>query len=58
MTEIIEQTPKTPPFVWCVVFSNYDPAEVNSIHETEEGASTEAEALDGDWCVEKWQVKP
>lgn len=70
MTDPIEgnATPAAKLVVWVVRFSNYEPAEVASIHATCAGAEEEAKLLAGDapwpapprevWRVEPWEVKP
>lgn len=42
--------------VWVVVFSNYDPPEVHSLHATEELAQEQADSLEGHWGVEEWAI--
>lgn len=49
--------PQPAPFpVWAVVFSNYDPAEVDSLWSTPERAEAEADAKGGAWHVQRWLV--
>lgn len=43
--------------VFLVVFSNYSPAEIDSVHATRKSAEIRAEGLGGDWRVEEWEVQ-
>lgn len=44
--------------VWAVIFSNYEPTEVDSIWSTKERAEERAEELDdGMWRVIAWEVQ-
>lgn len=42
--------------VWVVKFSNYEPAEIHSIHRTREGAEAQAFSLGDGWEVGRWEV--
>lgn len=42
--------------LYAVVFSNYEPAEVDSVHITRELAGARLDQLDGMWKVEEWTV--
>lgn len=42
--------------VYAVVFSNYEPTEVDSLWRTQESADKRADELDGDWRVVPWRV--
>lgn len=42
--------------VWAVVYSNYEPAEVDSLWATEELANIRLSQLLGDWTVVEWAV--
>jgi len=46
-----------PMTAWVVVFSNYYPAEVDSIWKTKELAEQKADELQGDWHVQEWTVQ-
>ena len=46
-----------PEAVWAVVFSNYDPREIDSLWWNEEEASARAEELGEMWRVEKMAVE-
>lgn len=46
----------TVPVVWAVVFSNYEPAEVDSLWAVEELAETRAGQLDHGWEVVRMYV--
>lgn len=43
--------------VWAVVFSNYEPPEVDSLWTTEARAEERAEELGAGWGVTGWDVK-
>lgn len=42
--------------VWAVVFSNYEPAEVDSLWTTEDRARERADELGDGWTVTEWEV--
>lgn len=42
--------------VWAVVYSNYEPAEVDSLWATQELAEKRAAKLEGMWDVTEWTV--
>lgn len=42
--------------VWAVVYSNYFPAEVDSLWKTKEKAEERAEELQGEWHAQEWEV--
>lgn len=48
--------------VWCVIYGNYLPREVDSIWATKDDAFTRANKLrektrDGNWNIEKWEIQ-
>lgn len=43
--------------VYAVVFSNYEPAEVESLWETMEDAEARASALGSPWEAQEWDVQ-
>jgi hypothetical protein len=49
-------------YVYVVKFSNYHPAEIDSIWSTKENALARADELNafagGDWRVEEWPLDP
>jgi hypothetical protein len=43
--------------VYAVVYSNYSPAEIDSLWARREDAEAHAESLDGPWDVQEWTVR-
>jgi hypothetical protein len=48
---------QVPGFCWAVVYSNYEPAEVDALFATKALAEERAEQLAGDWEVERWAIQ-
>lgn len=46
-----------PGFCWAVVFSNYEPAEVDNLFATRALAKARAELLGDAWCIERWAIR-
>lgn len=42
--------------VWVVIFSNYEPSEVDSLWRTKESAEKRAEELGDMWDAVEWEV--
>lgn len=56
--ELVEmaKAPKRPSSIFAVVYGNYYPREVNTIHWTRESADAEAREEGGEWEVIEWVV--
>ncbi len=57
-----ERTVMTPKTVWCVVYGNYSPREVDSIWATKDDALARADELrketgDDNWDIEMWRIQ-
>jgi hypothetical protein len=46
-----------PGFCWAVVFSNYEPAEIDMLFATKALAEERADQLGGDWQAERWAIQ-
>lgn len=44
-------------YVWVVLFSNYEPAEIAEIYDNEAAAKEHAERLGDLWHTERWPVR-
>ncbi len=53
----IKHLEAAPATVWAVVYSNYDPAEVDSLWVSQALAEKQADTLGDDWRVVAWKVR-